>query len=536
MQGPRTIRLVNILVILITISVPISAKAEIGDPPSSEYIVQFHPDGGLYSGDQVSIQVLAPPGTDMTDQSLMVSVDQPVNADLGKANFYLGGFENRYQAVLIWAWDTTHLASGIFNLTFKVDPKGTTWRQSVTLQAAKSGTEQWKVTQNACCIIHYISGSAAERDIEYIKTMVDIQAEDVSDRLHAQFNTPINIEVMPRLIGHGGFTTNQIYISYLDRNPASDQTALVVHHEMVHMLDNQIGGKLRPTILVEGLAVYLTGGHFKPEPLLSHASVLLDLDLYLPLKELADHFYASQHEIGYLEAGALIAYLVNTWGWEPFLEFYRDIEPAANGSQSEAISTGLEKHFGLSLVQLEDRYINYLTRLPENPDLREDVRLTVYFYDTLRRYQMILDPSAYFREAWLPDAQQMQERNIVADYDRHPDTLINQTLELILIGTRDNLLTGRFTLVERSLQAVNGMLDTLQKRTGSLIPNSPSAEDIFETVEMLNLCGMEAQHLLLNQNTGQATVVITWPDLIHVQLVKIDDTWQTQPICQPVTP
>ena len=144
-----------------------------------------------------------------------------------------------------------------------------------------------------------------------------------------QFTAPITITLMSRVLGHGGFASQDIDISYLDRNYAGSDFGLVLHHEMIHILDGRLGGDFRPSLLVEGLAVYETGGHFKKEPLMPRAAALLPgetgLGWYIPLAELADNFYLSQHEIGYLEGATLIEYMVNTWGWDAFSSFYRDI-------------------------------------------------------------------------------------------------------------------------------------------------------------------------------------------------------------------
>ena len=194
----------------------------------------------------------------------------------------------------------------------------------------------WTETQTQCCTVFYITDTASERDLPSLTTMIDEQAQDVIDKMGADFTQPITITVFPRLLGHGGFTTSEISVSYLDRNYASNSWELVVHHEMIHAIDGQIGGDFRPSIFVEGLAVYMTGGHYKPEPLMPRAAALLPgyLNLYIPLKTLADDFYASQHEIGYLEGSSLIEYMVETYGLDGFLSFYRDIHSHQGESQS----------------------------------------------------------------------------------------------------------------------------------------------------------------------------------------------------------
>ena len=133
----------------------------------------------------------------------------------------------------------------------------------------------WEETHTQCCTVFYVTNTATERDLSSLTTLVDAQAQDVVEKMGTNFTEPITITILPRLLGHGGFTSSEISVSYLDRNYASNSWELVVHHEMVHTLDGQLGGDFRPTLFVEGLAVYLTGGHYKFEPLMPRAAALL---------------------------------------------------------------------------------------------------------------------------------------------------------------------------------------------------------------------------------------------------------------------
>jgi hypothetical protein len=259
-------------------------------------------------------------------------------------------------------------------------------------------------------------------------------------------------------------------------------------------MDASIGGERRPSILIEGLAVYLTGGHFKPEVLMPRAAALLPptdgcvqastdeeqadaegeicgLDWYLPLVPLVDNFYTSAHEIGYLQAGAMVEFMVETWGWEAFSAFYRDVRPSerlADELQGEDISQALaldeatRAHFGLTLDALEARFLEALSEETLKPDLVEDVRLTVVFYDTVRRYQQLLDPSAHFLTAWLPDGAQMREHGIVADYLRRPMEPENIALETMLVAADEYLRNGDYARAEKMLVVINAALDTLE--------------------------------------------------------------------------
>jgi hypothetical protein len=119
---------------------------------------------------------------------------------------------------------------------------------------------------------------------------------------------------------------------------------------------------------VEGLAVYLSGGHYQEGDPLQRAAALLALDLYLPITEIVDDFYAAQHEIGYMQAAALVAYLDQLWGWETFIDFYFNLPEGP--SDAAIISGALETRFGLSLAELEANLIAYLQTLSLTQTLR----------------------------------------------------------------------------------------------------------------------------------------------------------------------
>jgi hypothetical protein len=248
-------------------------------------------------------------------------------------------------------------------------------------------------------------------------------------------------------------------------------------------------------MLAEGLAVYLSGGHYKPEPLLPRLAALLPpeagcipveqalsggiaqagaapvcgLNRYIPLEELFNHFYFAQHEIGYLEAASLVEFMVESWGWAAFSDFYRDIHPlnataqpaGADRSQSRAVEAALQRHFGLTLAQLEERFLQALKETPVRPQDVEDISLTVRFYDSARRYQLLLDPSAYFLNAWLPDSAQMRKRRIVADVLRCPLGPENSALETLFVTANAYLGQGRYEQVQRLLEAIDVILNRL---------------------------------------------------------------------------
>ncbi len=429
--------------------------------PAVEFSIRVHPDGLLYIGDLVSFEVLAPAGFDPKDKVVVLEADGRV---LGEQAFRPFGIGGRSQATFSWVWDTAGLEAGTYTLTFRLRPDEFSWVETLSLLPAADvpypePEARWENITSDCCVIYYITGTDAQRDIETLAEMADAESLSVEARFRAPFDEKIPLTFLPRVLGHGGFASDGLYVSYLDENYAGSATRQVIHHEMVHWLDFRLGGDFRPSILVEGLAVYLSGGHFKEEPLLPRAAVLLELDWYIPLRELTDTFYASQHEIGYLQAAALVAYLVETYGWERFDAFYRDIHPAPDGKQSSALEAALQKHFELNLDSLEAAFLAFLRSQMVDDSHRADLRLTVAFYDTLRRYQQHYDPSAYFLTAWLPDIPEMQRRGIVADLLRRPREAVNLRIESLLIKADHALRAGDYLEAEIRLRAVMALLE-----------------------------------------------------------------------------
>jgi hypothetical protein len=350
------------------------------------------------------------------------------------------------------------------------------------------------MAKSACCEVHYLTHTAVERDLSSLLAMMDEQADKVSQQLGARLNELAAVVLIPRLIGQGGFTGGEIVLSYLDRNIIGGDPAIIFHNEMVHYMDARLGGELKPSLLVEGLAVYLSGGHYKPEALMPRMAALLPpeagcipaaqalagitapailpqvcgLDRYIPLEELFNHFYSAQHETSYLEAGSLVEYMVDNWGWTAFEGFYRDIHPVTGAtaqpagedhSQSRAVEAALQHHFGLGLGQLEERFLQALKEERVRPQEAEDIRLTIRYYDCVRRYQQLLDPAAYFLYAWLPDSEQMRQRRIVADVERNPAGPENQEVVAMLVRANAELRQGHYAEAERLLEAIEVILN-----------------------------------------------------------------------------
>lgn len=491
----------------------------------------------LYVGDQVSFEVISPPGVDIKDAAVQVQVDPPAGPTLSPVKFSPWGIQGRSEATFLWAWDTRKSSAGQHTLRFEVQPRGTTWMEQVTLRPAsemppEQSDAHWAETTTQCCTIFYITETATERDLAVLSSMADAQAQDAIAKMSANITEPITITILPRLLGHGGFTSSEISVSYLDRNYASTDLANVVHHEMIHAIDLHLGGDFRPTLFVEGLAVYMTGGHYKPEPLMPRAAALLDsyLNWYLPLIPLSNDFYGSQHEIGYLEAASLIEYMISTYGEKEFFAFYRDIHNKQGESQSDSIDAALKAHFSISYALLEQNFMAALRAEPDTSDWVENVRLAVTYYDTVRRYQQLLDPSAYFRTAWLLDNKTMRERGIVADYLRHPHTPINLALETLLITAGQQMGTNDYLSASQTLEQINAVLDDIEHAAPDPFAAYSMADDYYSISSTLQEQGYEVQTVAISGDA--ASVNATWTtglELVVLDLQHLNGEWILKP-------
>jgi hypothetical protein len=492
--------------------------------------VILHPEDGLYVGDLVSFEVLTPPDMDTSGQSLHVRVNSPGNPSLGEAEFGTFGIGGRPQATLQWAWDTGDLDPGEYTLTFDMLPDGPSWTQTVHIQPADAIPTsilfaEWESVSTSCCTIHYVSDTAADRDLDLLVAEIEGQAQVSSQRMGSQFPGKLSVVLLPRVLGHGGFASSDISISYLDRNYAGSNLGMVLHHEMVHIIDTNLGGDYRPSLFVEGLAVYISRGHFKIEPLLSRAAVLLDLGWYIPLNQLVEDFYFQQHEIGYLEAGALIEFLVDNWGFEKFNNFYRHIQMQEGESPSQWIDQALLEHFDVDFQQLEQRFLNSLRAQVINPDLRTDVMLTVGYFDAVRRYQLNLDRSAYFLTAWLFDFNEMESKGEVADYLRHPSEPGNLALETMLGSADLDFQMGRYIEAKRTITAVNAALDRIERGLPHPFSAHPIAEHYYAIVNTLVERGYQPQQIRVKENSAQVWVSTDGPELIELSLVFKEQVW-----------
>jgi hypothetical protein len=442
------------------------------------------------------------------------------------------------EAWLEWIWDTTGL-QGPQELTVILDPddeikigdenpdnnliaRTIDLRPPAELPTAWAQA-RWTQNESACCVFHYFSGAAADRDIDALMAVADEAFVYAGDQLGVEMDEEkLDVYLIDRVLGHGGFASGHVIISYLDRFYAGGALTQVFRHEGVHVLDRQIA-EVRPTLLAEGLAVYVSEGHFRKEPISERAAALLALDLYIPLADLAEDFYPSQHEIGYLEAAGFVEYLVDRFGWQSFLTFYGGMRRDEEG-QAAMIDAALQEYFGITLDEAESEWLATLDKLPTPETQMLDLRLTIEFYDTVRRYQQEWDPSAYFLEVWLPPIEEGEQREITADWNRHPSAPVNVTLETMFVAADSAFDQARYDEVERLLEAINIVLDT----GGDLTANGLAAH-YAALVQATAAVGYEAQQIELDLKRSEAQVLAAKADgaeTVELKFTHVAGIWR----------
>lgn len=496
--------------------------------------VFVYPGSEHYSGDILSFDITPRNIGSIAPSAILVRLYHLVGghrAAIAEGPVGFPAHDRQPRARLIWVWDT-HGLVGEQTLVAWLDPDDHiqqgdqdpannlltfTLYLSPALELPSPERESaWRTQTTTCCLIHYLSGTAAARDLPTITVVVEETAAEMESRLGVSPTAPLEIYFLSRVIGQGGYAYEEVALSYLDRHYAGFDLRLVLRHEIVHILDALLFRVYPPALLREGLATYLSGGHYKEEPIPQRASALLRTGRYIPLKTLAEDFYAQQHEAGYLEGAALIAYWVDQYGWDRFLHFYTSFEEGLPPFQ--ALEQALEKNFGLGLEETEASFQAWLEEHPPTPEQVRALENTIRLFETMRRYQERYDSGAHWWSGWMPDPVEGERRGIVADLIRHPRAPANLALEAMLIAAQENLVAGRFEQTEALLDGVDRVLES-----GGFF-GRPEA-DYLALVEAARQAGYEAQRISLDGEQAIVWAIARWPHLERRAFRKTVSGW-----------
>lgn len=494
--------------------------------------VHLYPVPAIYAGEKVTFQVLAhvPENVNPTDVTvhLLVDYQDVISGTLNAANLEGGGV-----GLFEWAWDTTnaagaHLVHVILDrydtiLTGDENRDNNQAALQVTVQdpATLSRPERnatWMTAETSCCVLHVVRGTAAERDLNTLTGEVETAVQQAASRLGEQPARKLDIYLIDRVIGQGGYAGYSVVISYLDRSYANNGFRQIMTHEAAHILDRQFAPE-RINSLAEGLAVWASDGHYKPENIDRRVAALVTIGHYVPLPQLIDNFYPVQHEIGYLEAAGFVKFLIDNYGWLRFRDFYRDVSADDAATLSTAVDINLQQHFSLTLAEAESQWLAYLAQQPPDEATVADLEATLRFYNVMRRYQQLYDPTAYFLTAWLPHPETLEEVGNPADLTRHPQAEVNVTLEVMLQAADTAVRVGNYA-------QANVLLDSIERVLDSNDFLDPLARNYLEVVRTASQADFEVQQVTLN---GSQALVRATPEnatnLINLTIVLSGGNW-----------
>ena len=317
----------------------------------------------------------------------------------------------------------------------------------------------WAVSDSQHFQFYYMPGTAAERDRFEIGSVAEASLAQIRSVLEVELEEQMRIYLVPRIFWQGGaaYGDKVQLISYLDRNYTAIETWSYFAHEGTHALAQDL---LQPKedgggpdgVLVEGLAVWASDGHYRREPIDAWAAVVAGSDQYLPLADLrAGSFYDFQHETSYLEGASFVKFLIERYG----LDRLKDLYGQATGDveQDRALVQSL---YGKGYDALEAEWLDYLAGLSPMPEQAETWNLKVRSFDLLRRYETELDPDARLLPSNAPPEWTSDTLKVFLGRVNAP---VNIVLETALIAAQERMYGGDLAGAAEILDAVEAALD-----------------------------------------------------------------------------
>lgn len=485
------------------------------DRPWLPGVIWLFPAGELYAGDRVTIQVPIynlelnlPLKLSFYDGLTMLVVEPQISYNPVFA----------VDVILlpdIWlAQEGTHTLriEGLINQIYALSLTTTITVHSSDRRPDYETSLAWQEIQTDCCLVTYLNHAAAARDLEEILRLAQHSYDTVISRmgLPPDEQDEIKFFLIDNQWGNGGYTSGEgVVISYIDRNygPVQPETlSLVFLHEATHVGYFRL--PVHPNtglVFIEGTAVYLAGGHYKPEPIRERAAAMRHLDFYIPLVTLVTDFYNQQHELRYLESAAVVAYLVDTYGWDSYLEFLTAELPADLDDDLEWLETALRQQYNLSLTDFEQAFTAWLDAA-EPGDQLADLALTVELQNLRRQYQFRYTPSL---ELYLFSLSKMEELSLIW---REPDDPHNIAIETMLQNAQQAIIHADYAAAREIITAVKPAI-----LNGDF--SHPLAADHLAISQLLTGEGYHVSQIFIN---GDTAVVQVSEDALTKQTLQLD--------------
>jgi len=479
--------------------------------------VHAFPGPAHYEGDILTFEIQNFDGIPESEQKATLKLDQ------GEPFEVTGEWSYYNELILPLALDTSGL-TGTHTLHFSTsDGKiNETYSFEVLSTSARPTQEHnmaWMLRMTPCCVFHYISNTAAERDIQFIAEHFQQGADELAQITGKSINTKMDVYFIDRLVGNGGFAGNgKLVISYTDRyyGPTIGAEGLetLARHEFSHAAG--VGLEASGDGIdfnYEGLAVYVAGGHYKPEPLAERGAALFDLGYFVPVGQLIE-----QHELSYLYSAAMLTYIADVYGEDALWKFLAADNDASDG-QPGPIDIATQNTFGVSKDQFSEGFRAWLQDHDPGNQL-DDLRLTIKLQDLRRQYQETYAPPPYLiLENNMNDVTRPEFLPLVV---REPQAPANVTLELLIANAQEAIIAGDYSTAEQIINTVENILSSKNFET-------PPANDYLAIATMLMENGYSVDSLKISDSKATAQVSKDTPILLTIELQKTAKGWSILP-------
>jgi hypothetical protein len=350
----------------------------------------------------------------------------------------------------------------------------------------------WGVSATKHYELYYVPGTAAERDRFQLGTLAEASLAHISSSLDLVLDDQMKVYLVPRIFWQGGaaYAGKIQLISYLDRNYTGIETWSYFTHEGTHALAQDLlqpkeNGGGPDGVLVEGLAVWASDGHYRREPLDIWAAVVAASGEYLPLAELREGpFYEFQHETSYLEGGSFVKFLVERYGLDRFKVLYGQATGEAEHDGELVLDL-----YGVGYEELESQWLSYLAGQVPTAQEADTWWLKVRSFDLMRRYETELDPDARLLPGSAPPEWTSDTLRIYLHRVKAP---LNVALETALIAAQELIYSGELDRATQVLDDVEEALDSGAER----LP--PSIEARLSILDLL----FRQDRAILRADTG----------------------------------
>jgi hypothetical protein len=232
-------------------------------------------------------------------------------------------------------------------------------------------TEGWSSQETDCFRFHYPEEMAKDGYVDDM-TRMDRECARVADAIGLKLRTRIDFyvarttaecgQLLDQPPAHGyAATSSRVGLDEPIGFRLAVSTSFFHPHEVVHVLQALARIPDVDPVLTEGFAVAFGGGPvFSSQMAMAETHHLIGRREYIPLPQLltmSDAEFFRQNFITYLEAGALVTFLIDRFGIDSFRRL-------AEGADSPGgLPAAIHQVYGVTLERLETEWKEYLARL-----------------------------------------------------------------------------------------------------------------------------------------------------------------------------